>query len=145
MSENIKLSLDLVNESECNELTIKFYIDDNCFYNKTVTPGEHHVTYDFNVEDGDHVFKIELNGKTENHTVVNDDGEIINDVLIKVVNLSIDEISIDQLLHQLAVYEHNYNGNGEFTKDKFFGWLGCNGTVTLNFTSPFYLWLLENM
>jgi hypothetical protein len=30
-------------------------------------------------------------------------------------------------------------------KDKFYGSMGCNGTITFEFNTPFYLWLLENM
>jgi len=44
-----------------------------------------------------------------------------------------------------AVYVHDFNGTGKFVNKQFFGEMGCNGTVELKFSSPFYLWLLENM
>jgi hypothetical protein len=44
-----------------------------------------------------------------------------------------------------AVYTHDFNGSQPPVDDKFFGDLGCNGTVSLKFTAPTYLWLLENM
>jgi hypothetical protein len=51
---------------------------------------------------------------------------------------------IDHTIDQL-VYEHNANGTGPLVQDKFYGEMGCNGTVTLEFSSPTYLWLLEQM
>jgi hypothetical protein len=38
-----------------------------------------------------------------------------------------------------------FNGTSEVTEDKFYSELGCNGTVSLKFTTPMYLWLLEHM
>jgi len=46
---------------------------------------------------------------------------------------------------KLAQYQHDFNGTGNPTIDKFYGEMGCNGTVSLKFTTPIYLWLLENM
>jgi len=44
-----------------------------------------------------------------------------------------------------ATYTHNFNGTQAETTDKFYGEMGCNGTVSLRFTTPIYLWLLETM
>jgi hypothetical protein len=43
------------------------------------------------------------------------------------------------------VYEHDYNGTGTLTQEKFYGQMGCNGTVSLAFCTPIYMWLLEHM
>ena len=44
-----------------------------------------------------------------------------------------------------AVYTHDFNGTSKATENKFYGELGCNGTVSLKFSTPMYLWLLEHM
>jgi hypothetical protein len=62
-----------------------------------------------------------------------------------VTEISLDEIDCIQIVQNLAVYRHNLNGNGPEIEDQFFGDLGCNGSVELKFTTPVYLWLLENM
>jgi len=46
---------------------------------------------------------------------------------------------------ELATYTHDFNGTKELTQEKFYGVMGCNGTVSLKFATPIYLWLLENM
>ena len=43
------------------------------------------------------------------------------------------------------IYRHDYNGTTDPFDDEFYGEMGCNGTVSLKFTTPIYLWLLENL
>ena len=145
MSEKIKLSLDLVNESDCADLVIELLIDNQSFYTNKVIPGTHSLSHEVNLEEGDRTFDIVLSGKTSEHTKIDEAGNIVSDVLIKITNIALDDINIDQLMSEQAVYTHDSNGTTELTEHKFFGPMGCNGTVTLKFTSPFYLWLLENM
>ena len=83
--------------------------------------------------------------KTIDHTTVNESGEIISDALIEIDNILFDQVDIDQLFYEHCIYTHNYNGSGPDTKEKFYGNLGCNGTVEFRFSTPFYMWLLENM
>ena len=59
--------------------------------------------------------------------------------------IQIDDILIDQLLTNKLEYIHDFNGSQSTVKDKFYGVMGCNGTAEFEFTTPFYLWLLENM
>lgn len=96
-------------------------------------------------EENSHELIIRLSGKTEEHTKLNEHGQIIEDALAFVSNIAFDEIKIDQIVHDHAIYTHDFNGHGEETADKFFGIMGCNGTVRLPFNTPVYLWLLENM
>jgi hypothetical protein len=49
------------------------------------------------------------------------------------------------MVTEQAMYTHNFNSTGPSTQDKFYGELGCNGTVTVKFNTPIYLWLLEHM
>jgi hypothetical protein len=62
-----------------------------------------------------------------------------------VSNIQFDGIDCQYLTTTLAQYQHDFNGTGNPTIDKFYGEMGCNGTVSLKFTTPIYLWLLENM
>ena len=145
MRETIKLSLDLVNESTCADLSIDLQVNGQSFYANKVIPGTHTIEHEINLDEGDHTVSIVLAGKTIDHTKIDDQGNIVSDVLIKVTNIQLDDISVDQLMCEQAVYTHDSNGTTELTEHKFYGPMGCNGTVTLNFTSPFYLWLLESM
>jgi hypothetical protein len=49
------------------------------------------------------------------------------------------------MITQQATYTHNFNGAGAETQEKFYGEIGCNGIVSLKFSTPIYLWLLEHM
>jgi len=90
-----------------------------------------------------HTLIFEMSGKTQEHTVINDAGEIVKDALLVLTNFSIDEISLDNI--KTFKYEHNFNGTGDKTINPFYGNMGCNGQVIVEFSTPIYLWLLENM
>jgi hypothetical protein len=96
--------------------------------------------------DGEH-HRIEfvLEGKTFDHTTLDEQGNIVNDLLIAISDICIDDVAMDQKIHDISRYQHNFNGSGEPTECQFSGVMGCNGSVSFEFTSPFYLWLLENL
>ena len=104
------------------------------------------VTFDVNDNEATHKLEFVMTGKKAEHTKVNEHGEIQSDTLLKISNFEIDEILIDNLLTSNNVeYVHDFNGTKSPTVEKFYMTMGCNGTVTFNFTTPFYLWLLEHM
>jgi hypothetical protein len=84
-------------------------------------------------------------GKLPEHTKVDEQGNIVQDAVLKIDGVKFDDIEIDQLLSEQAVYQHDFNGNGPQVQEKFYGAMGCCGRVTLQFESPVYLWLLENL
>ena len=90
-----------------------------------------------------HTLIFEMSGKTQEHTVINDAGEIIKDALLQLCNFSIDEIDLNNI--KTFEYEHDFNGTGDKTTDQFHNFMGCNGRVIVKFSTPIYLWLLENM
>lgn len=93
---------------------------------------------------GPHVLEFELSGKLSEHTTVLDD-KIVQDRLLAIKNIVIDNVAVDQLVYEQATYTHDFNGAEEPVAHKFYGQIGCNGTVRFEFTSPTYIWLLENM
>ena len=95
--------------------------------------------------DGEHELTFELFGKQPEHTKITETGEIVSDALLKINNITLDSIYLDQIFQSLALYHHDVNGSQAPADYKFYGSIGCNGTVTLKFTTPVYLWLLENM
>jgi hypothetical protein len=147
--DKIKLSLDITNPSEFHNLGIELWLNKTMFFDQLITPGTHHVIHEFDGNDGEHYFKIKLKNKNKEsdneHTKVNEAGEITSDALILISNMSLDEIMIDQLMYEKAEYVHDGNGSKTIAVHKFYGNLGCNGHVQLKFSTPVYLWLLENM
>lgn len=96
-------------------------------------------------EDGEYVLKIILKNKTAEHTVLDTLGAIVQDANLIIDNFKFDDIVVGFTILQLATYVHDCNGTEELKEYKFYGEMGCNGTVELKFTTPIYLWLLENM
>ena len=104
------------------------------------------ITVEFDdVDDESHVLEFVLSGKIPEHTQITEQDEIISDVLIKIQNIAFDGIEIDQIFSELAEYHHDFNGSQPAIVGRFYGDIGCNGTVRLEFTTPIYLWLLEHM
>ena len=102
------------------------------------------ISHDVNDAEGEHVLTITLSGKNEQHTIVDDQGKIIQDLLVSVKEFFLDGIDISQLVWEKAQYFHDFNGSQEEIVDQFFGDMGCNGRIEFRFTSPAYIWLLEN-
>jgi hypothetical protein len=96
-------------------------------------------------DEGEHELRLVLKNKLSEHTQVDANNTIISDARISVSNIEFDGIALNQLVPDLAEYQHNFNGTGELSVHKFYGEPGCNGTVSLKFTTPIYLWLLEHM
>ncbi len=96
-------------------------------------------------DDESHVLEFVLSGKTSDHTQITEQGEIESDVTVQIRDIAFDDIAIDQIFSELAEYHHDFNGTQAALVDRFFGTMGCNGTVRLEFTTPIYLWLLETM
>ena len=103
------------------------------------------IEFEFNEQDGKAQLELELSGKTADHTVIDNDGNIVSDNTVTVNNVAFDGIELGHLLYEKTEYYHDFNGTSEKTVDRFYGTMGCNGTVVLKFTCPFYVWLLENM
>lgn len=96
--------------------------------------------------DGFHQLKIRLENKTVQDTVVVN-GQMVKDMLLNIDDIVIDDISLGQLLWDAEYHldsSQEYNGNTITRLDRCVN-LGWNGTYILNFSTPFYIWLLEKL
>jgi hypothetical protein len=144
--QKIRISLDVINTSASHNIGIELFLDKVKFFDSIVSPGTHHVVHEFDEDEAEHYLYIVMKGKTQQDTKIDDQGNILEDAIIDIRNISVDEINIDQLVYDLAQYIHDGNGAEPVASiNKFYGHLGCNGRVQLKFSCPTYLWLLENM
>lgn len=141
----ITFTCTIENNSDFENLGVEFWLDETKFFDSLIAKGITPITYEFAEDEADHSVKIILKNKTAEHTTISDDGKLLSDALISVKNIKFDDIEIDQLFFENAVYTHNYNGSGNWVDEKFYGHMGCNGKVELKFSTPFYMWLLKNM
>ena len=140
----ISFSCTIQNNSHFDDLLVELWANNKKFFDSNITDTVN-VDYVLNDDEADHVLQIVLKNKTCKHTNVDINGKILQDALISVHNIKFDDITVDELFFEHSVYTHDYNGTGPEMKDKFFGDIGCNGTVKFKFYTPFYMWLLEHM
>ena len=118
-------------------------IDDKTIANVKHVSEPQTVKATLDLEEGEHVLKLRLLNKSIEHTTVDKENNIIQDARLIIQNLHINQQKLDQVLYTNSTYFHDFNGNADQIADKFYGELGCNGTVELKFNVPSYIWFLE--
>ena len=126
-------------------LGFEMWLDGTLAHDIKHVTGSTELSYSIPDDDGQHELKFILKNKLPEHTSIDENGNILKDALLSITQLEFDGIKLGQMLNDLARYQHNYNGTGQTVDESFAGFMGCNGTVSLKFTTPVYLWLLENM
>jgi hypothetical protein len=128
------------------DLRLVVHLDDVIIYDAFPDHNPVAVDYDFDdSKEGDHVLTFEMRGKRSEHTKLDAAGNIKEDRCIVISDLSFDDIQLGHIVASVARYYHNNNDSTEPVVDKFYGIMGCNGRVEMPFSTPAYLWLLENM
>jgi hypothetical protein len=126
-------------------LGFEAWINDVKFHDTDHVTGLEQITTEISDDDAEHELRFVLKHKLPEHTRVDETGTIVSDARLVVKDLAFDEIALGHMVTEQAMYTHDFNGTGPSTQDKFYGELGCNGTVNLKFNTPIYLWLLEHM
>jgi hypothetical protein len=146
MSNSLKISCSIGATDPDSKLGLELWVDDQCLYNnESVDSVSIPVEIEIADDEGEHELRFVMKNKTVEHTKIDDNGNIVSDANLTIADVAFDGIKLGHLLTKSAVYTHDFNGTGNQTEEKFFGEMGCNGTVGLKFSSPFYLWLLEHM
>jgi len=145
MSDTVQISCKINTSDASARLGLEILIDNNVIFDSDHIKEEIDFSYDLNDDEGEHLLNFVLKNKTATDTVVDADGNILKDARLIISDLAFDGIKLNQIFIDRAVYVHNYNNSGDTILDKFYGEMGCNGSVNLEFTTPIYLWLLENM
>ena len=145
MTNTITITFELTTSDDQAELGFEAWVDDEKFVDVAHVQGRQLITIDMSDTDGEHTLKLILKNKTAAHTKIDEQGNIVSDTTLTISNLAFDEIKLGHMVTKLATYDHDFNGTKAPVQDQFYGEMGCNGTVSLGFTTPVYLWLLENM
>ena len=145
MSNTATISFDINTTNAHAELGVEVWINSNLVYQNTHVTALHSFSHTINDDDADHELRIVMSGKKPDHTKIDDQGNIIEDAMLAISNPAIDGIDINYLFNNKTIYKHDFNGSQDKIVDKFYGNMGCNGVISFEFTTPIYLWLLENM
>lgn len=111
--------------------------------------------FDVEIDQVENTIEIELLNKSFGDTVIDSDGNILEDLLLNIETIEVDQIELGPLKWSMSKYYPDYPEryksdifkNGGTLPDSINACvnLGWNGKWTLSFTSPFYIWLLENI
>ena len=126
-------------------LGIEIWLDQEQIFNLDHVKEIVEFKHNFSEDTAEHELQFKLKNKTTEHTKIDDLGNIMHDASLTISNIAFEEIELGHVFIEQAVYTHDFNGTQPKITDSFFGVMGCNGTVSLKFTCPIYLWLLEHM
>ena len=156
-TEKLKFKLELWSTYWDKIPVADILINDTSHYSAEITGTEDRpivIEFEHTLEEGqEYILKIVRSGKDKHQTVV-EDGKIVKDQLLHIKSIEIDEIDIGAL-----VYEGRYTpaypepwatqqrsaGVDLPVSFKNVTTVGHNGVWELKFSSPFYMWLLENL
>ena len=125
--------------------TYSILINDHAIFTKnkieTASGDVGYVEFDVDVSEGPFALHIRLENKDHTDTRLNGD-EIIKDMLLNIISVEIDEINLGDMLYTHGTFVGDDTTRPVLERCLHLGW---NGTWTLPFNSPFYIWLLENI
>ena len=157
-TEKLKFKLELYATIWDKPPHAEILINDKSYFKDDITATEDKpqvIEFEHEVEEGvDYELIIKRSGKVNNQTVVNDKGDLLKDQLLNIKSIEIDEIDIGALVYE-GIYTPEYpepwatqqREAGTELKESFKNvtQIGHNGTWRFKFSSPFYMWLLENL
>jgi hypothetical protein len=156
--ETLHFKIGLSGSSTKKQPEFKIYVNNTEFVSAQLT-GDANVTeyfeFDAFIDEGECSLVIELVNKSMHDTMLDAGGNIVEDLLLNIDSIEVDEIDLGSLLWTASDYRPDYpekhklkvtEMGQELPKSvKNCVNLGWNGSWTLPFTSPFYVWLLENI
>jgi hypothetical protein len=145
MSNTTTISCTLDTTDPDASLGFEAWVNDQKFFDSNHVQARQPIVIEITDDDGEHELRFVLKNKISDHTQVDETGNIIADARLIVTDLAFDEIQLGHMVTEQAVYTHDFNGTGQLTQEEFYNEMGCNGTVSLKFSTPIYLWLLEQM
>lgn len=145
MKNTVAFSCKLGTTDPSAKLGMEIWLDNLPIYDNNHVSDSQQLTYEFSDSDGEHELRFVMKNKTIDQTQIDEKGEILKDACLTISDVAFEGIELGHMFIEQTLYTHNFNGTREEVTEKFYGSMGCNGTVNLKFTTPIYLWLLENM
>ena len=141
------LELDISANVDCIDIMLEVYINNTNIFQTTAQQKIQTVVYNIDEYPADHELKLVMSGKNSTHTLVDNNGQITSDVFFTINRLEFEELDMKELfcLGRRSRHRHSFNSTQPEFDDEFYGDLGCNGIVTRPFSTPIYLWLLDNI
>lgn len=118
------------------------WVDDQQLVKGVAGSETQYYEFDVSLEEKPHKLLIRLENKSDSDVVQDENKQIIKDMLLNIHDIEIDDISLTHLLWNITKFVGDDPSRPVITGCVNMGW---NGAFTLEFYSPFYQWLLENL
>jgi hypothetical protein len=139
------VSVEIAPSDPACPLGTEVWIDQRLIFDTEHLSATKTVQFDVEEDDSEHELRVVLKNKLPAHTKIDADGNIEQDAVIMVGRFEFEDIDVNQVVQEQAVYHHDFNGTAAAVQARFYGSMGCNGTLSLKFSTPIYIWLLETM
>jgi hypothetical protein len=140
----MKLEIDFLANKDCADIVLEVYCDNKKISEYPAQAVKQTIGIELAENPADHVLSLVMRGKNRTHTRVDNLGQIIDDVYIVIDRLEFEELDMREIFCQGQLcYTHSFNQDQPAILDEFYGFIGCNGTVDIKFSTPIFLWLNE--
>jgi hypothetical protein len=141
----MKLELDFSANKLCDDVKLQVFYNKKIVHEFLATPMMQNVNIEFSDIPANHVLNLVMSGKTSQHTVLDKQNQIVDDVYFTLDRIEFEGLDLKEIFCQgRKCYWHNYNATNEpDVVDEFYGFIGCNGTVEFEFLTPIFLWLAD--
>ena len=157
-TEKLKFKLELYATMWDKAPHAEVLIDDKSYFHGDITGTEEKpnlIEFEHECTEGkEYTLIIKRSGKSRGQTVINENGDVLKDQLLHIKSMEIDEIDLGALVYE-GVYTPEYpepwatqqrTANVELPESfKNVTQMGHDGEWKFTFSSPFYMWLLENL
>jgi hypothetical protein len=122
-------------------------------FDKFVDKQKTNISFDAELDDGDHQLVIERINKTTKDTVI-EDSKIVKDSTVDIIDVVIDKISIDALLDKANFFpkypepwvsQQKQIGKEPSASYNYCRTLHHNGEWKLDFANPVHIWFFQNI
>lgn len=142
MLETVKLDITLNSNYQTHPPKARILIDGKEIFKQHITDSTT-LSQQIELTPGtNHQLAIELRHKLPEHTVIDDQGKIIEDSVLLIESFSIEDVEITE---QLSTNEKQFYYEHSGGRHQLYNTLGVNGKAIINFSSPIYIWMLENI
>ena len=141
------IELDFSANENCEDIVLEVFLDQDKIFHSTAQTAIQTVIHDIIDDPAKHELKLVMSGKNRKHTTLDGNGNILKDIFFKIDRLEFEELDMQEVfcLGHRSRHRHSFNSTQPEFDDEFYGEIGCNGTVTMPFETPIYLWLSENL
>lgn len=142
--ESLKFSVGLSGTYWDRQPEFTIWVDDKQYCKGVANSETQFHEFEVDATEGmSHTLRIRLENKTNADVIQNEDcTAILKDMLLNIDHISIDGFDLGEMLWSCGEFVGDDTNRPTLTGCVNLGW---NGTYILEFSSPFYLWLLEKM